>query len=63
MSIFDGELSSREIERRTQTYVGYMYIAGMQYPSYRAILRFKRDYFDLIDDALKMTVKIATKED
>lgn len=32
MSVFDGGLSSREIERRTQTDVGYMYLAGMQHP-------------------------------
>ena len=37
MSVFDGGLSSREIERRTQTDIGYMYLAGMQHPSYRTI--------------------------
>ncbi|WP_407374646.1 IS1182 family transposase [Methanobrevibacter sp.] len=63
MSVFDGGLSSREIERRTQTDVGYMYLAGMQHPSYRTILRFKREYSDLIDEAFKMTIKIATEED
>ena len=63
MSVFDGGLSSREIERRTQTDIGYMYLAGMQHPSYRTILRFKRDYSDLIDDAFKTTIKIATEED
>jgi len=41
MSVFDGVLSSREIERRTQVDVGYMYLASMQHPSYRTILRFK----------------------
>ena len=35
----------------------------MQHPSYRTILRFKRDYSDLIDEAFKMTIKIATEED
>ena len=62
MNVFDGGLSSREIERRTQTDIGYMYLAGMQHPSYRTILRFKRDYSDLIDDAFKTTIKIATEE-
>ena len=38
MSVFDGRLSSREIERRTQTGIGYMYLAGMQHPSYCTIL-------------------------
>ena len=63
MSVFDGGLSSREIERRTQTDVGYMYLAGMQHPSYRTILRFKHEYSDLIDESFKMTIKIATEED
>ncbi|WP_296859762.1 transposase [uncultured Methanobrevibacter sp.] len=61
MSVFDG-LSSREIGRRTQTYIGYMYLEGMQYLSYRTILRFKRDYYDLMDDVFKTTVKIAREE-
>ncbi len=38
MSFFDGWSSSREIEQRTQTDVGYMYLAGMQHPNYRTIL-------------------------
>lgn len=57
MSVFDGESSSREIERITQTDVGYMYMAGMQHPNYHTILRFKRDYSDLIDETFKMTIK------
>lgn len=63
MSVFDGGLSSREIERRTRTDIAYMYLAGMQKPSYRTILRFKLDYADLIDDAFKTTIKIAKEED
>lgn len=63
MSVFDGGLFSREIECRIQTDVGYMYLAGMQHPSYRPILRFKRDYSDLIDEEFKMTIKIATEEE
>ena len=58
MSVFDGELSSREIERITQTDVGYMYMAGMKHPNYHIILRFKHDYSDLIDEAFKKTIKI-----
>ncbi|WP_296883028.1 transposase [uncultured Methanobrevibacter sp.] len=30
MSVFDGGLSSREIERRTRIDIAYMYLAGMQ---------------------------------
>lgn len=43
MSILDERLSSRDIKRKTQMDVGYMYLAGMQKPSYRIILRFKLD--------------------
>ncbi|MFR3950385.1 MAG: transposase [Ruminococcus sp.] len=43
MSVFDGGLSSREIERKTRTDIAYMYLAGMQHPSYRSIARFKVD--------------------
>ena len=63
MSVFDGGLSSHEIERRTRTDIAYMYLAGMQKPVYRTILRFKLDYPDLIDEAFKTTLKIAKEED
>ncbi|WP_303247892.1 IS1182 family transposase [uncultured Methanobrevibacter sp.] len=62
MSVFDGGLSSREIERRTRTDVGYMYLAGMQKPSFKTIARFKADYPDLIDEAFKTTIKIGIEE-
>lgn len=63
MSVFDGGLSSREIERKTRTGIAYMYLAGMQHPSYRTIARFKVDYPDLIDESFKTTIKIAKEED
>ncbi|WP_400197259.1 transposase [Methanobrevibacter smithii] len=63
MSVFDGGLSSREIERKTRTDIAYMYLAGMQHPSYRTIARFKVDYPDLIDESFKTTIKIAKEED
>lgn len=63
MSVFDGGLSSREIERKTRTDIAYMYLAGMQHPSYRTIARFKVDYLDLIDESFKTTIKIAKEED
>ena len=40
-----------------------MYLAGMQKPVYRTILRFKVDFPDLIDEAFKTTLNIAKKED
>ena len=63
MSVFDGRLSFREIERRTQTDIGHMYLASMQHPNYRASLRFKHDYSDLINDTFKTTIQIATEDD
>ncbi len=36
-----------------------MYLAGLQNPSYRTILRFKVNYPDLIEEAFKTTIKIA----
>ena len=32
MSVFDGGLSSREIERKTRTDIAYMYLAAMEHP-------------------------------
>ena len=63
MSVFDGGLSSREIERKTRTDIAYMYLAAMEHPSYRTIARFKVDYSDLIDEAFKTTIKIAKDND
>ena len=63
MSVFDGGLSSREIERKTKTDISYMYLAGLQNPSYRTILRFKVDYPDLIEKSFKTTIKIAKEAD
>ena len=63
MSVFDGGLSSREIERKTRTDIAYMYLAAMEHPSYRTIARFKIEYSDLIDEAFKTTIKIAKNND
>ena len=63
MSVFDGGLSSREIERKTRTDIAYMYLAAMERPSYRTIARFKVEYSDLIDEAFKTTIKIAKEND
>ena len=63
MSVFDGGLSSREIERKTRTDIAYMYLAAMEKPSYRTIARFKVEYSDLIDEAFKTTIKIAKDND
>lgn len=62
MSVFDGGLSSREIERKTRTDISYMYLAGMEKPSYRTIARFKAEYNGLIDETFKIIIKIAKEE-
>ena len=61
MSVFDGALSSREIERKMRTDITYMYLAAMEKPPYQTIARFKVDYFDLIDEAFKTTIKMQRK--
>ena len=63
MSVFDGVLSSGEIERKTRTDIAYMYLAALEKPSYWTIARFKVDYSDLIDEAFKTTIKIAKEND
>ena len=63
MSVFDGGLSSREIERKTRTGIAYMYLAVLEKPSFRTIARFKVEYADLIDEAFKTTIKIAKGND
>lgn len=62
MSVFDGGLSSREIERKTRTDIVYMYLARMQNPSFKTIARFKADYPELIDKAFNISVKIGMEE-
>ena len=59
----DGGLSGREVGRRVQTDLSYMYLTGMEKPNFRTINRFKKDYPELIDEALETVVKIAEKED
>lgn len=40
-----------------------MYLTGMKKPNFRTINRFKKEYPELIDEALETVVKIAEKED
>ena len=57
MSVFDEELSSRKIERKTRADIAYMYLATMEKPPYRTST-IKVEYTDLIDEAFKTTIKI-----
>lgn len=63
MSVFDGGLSSREIERKTITDIAYIYLTAIEKPSYRTITQFKVEYADLIDETFKTTIKIAKEND
>ena len=63
MSVFEGELSSREIEKKTCTDIAYMYLATMEKPTYRTITRFKVEYLDLINEAFKTIIKIEKDKD
>ena len=51
-----------QADRKTKTDIIYMYLAGLQNPIYRTILRFKVDYPDLIEKSFKTTIKIARKQ-
>ena len=62
MSSFDGGLSGREIERRSRTDIGYMYLTGMQKPDFRTINRFKVEEKELIVEAFKKTILIAKNQ-
>jgi len=43
---FQGVFSSREIENKLHTDTAYMYLSGMQKPTYRTISRFRTRFFD-----------------
>lgn len=55
----DGIFSSRKIARLTEENVVYMYLSGMEKPDFRTICRFKIECAPQIEEAFKMTVKVA----
>lgn len=61
MASIDGVFSSRRIARITEENVVYMYLSGMDKPDFRTICRFKIECAQEIEEAFKMTVKIAKK--
>lgn len=61
MASIDGIFSSRRIARLTEENIVYMYLSGMDKPDFRTINRFKIECADQIEEAFKMTVKIAKK--
>jgi transposase len=61
MASVDGIFSSRRIARLAEENLVYMYLSGMYKPDFRTICRFKIECSEQIEEAFKMTVKIATK--
>jgi transposase len=61
MASIDGIFSSRKIARLAEENLVYMYLSGMDKPDFRTICRFKIECASQIEEAFKMTVKIAKK--
>jgi len=61
MASVDGIFSSRRIARLAEENVVYMYLSGMDKPDFRTICRFKIECNEQIEEAFKLTVKIAKK--
>ena len=59
MASIDGIFSSRKIGRLARENIVYMYLSGMDKPDFRTINRFKIECNQQIEEAFKMTVKIA----
>jgi transposase len=54
-----GTFSSREIERRCQEDLSFMYIAQMGCPNFRVLSDFRKDHTEFFHDCFKQTVKLA----
>jgi transposase len=61
MASVDGVFSSRRIARLAEENVVYMYLSGMDKPDFRTICRFKIECNKEIEEAFKMTIKVAHK--
>lgn len=62
MGSFDSGLSGRELERRSRTDVGYMFLAGLQRPDFRTLNRFKVEEKELINEAFQKSILLAKEE-
>ena len=60
--VFDGGLSSRDLEEQVNTNIAYMYLAGMQKPDFRTFTRFKEQNRDLINEAFIKSIKMVKEE-
>ncbi len=54
-----GVFSSREIERRSNEDLAFMYIAQMNCPNFRVLSDFRKDNAEFFHDCFKQTVKLA----
>lgn len=54
-----GVFSSREIEKRCNEDLSFMYIARMNCPNFRVLSDFRKDHADFFHDCFKQTVKLA----
>jgi transposase len=54
-----GVFSSREIERRCNEDLSFMYIAQMHCPNFRVLSDFRKDNADFFHDCFRQTVKLA----
>jgi len=63
MASVDGIFSSRKIMRLAEENMVYMYLSGMDKPDFRTICRFKIECGKQIEDAFKMTIKVAKKSE
>jgi transposase len=54
-----GVFSSREIERRCQEDISFMYIAQMGCPNFRVLSDFRKDHTEFFHDCFKQTVTLA----
>lgn len=54
-----GVFSSRQIERRCNEDLSFMFIAQMNCPNFRVISDFRKDHGDFFQDCFKQTVKLA----
>ena len=53
-----GVFSSRQIERRCQEDLGFMYIDGPQCPSHRVLRDFRRQHAELFSDCFQQTARL-----
>lgn len=54
-----GVFSSRQIERRCNEDLGFMYVAGKNCPNFRVLSDFRKDHLALLHDCFTQTVRLA----